>query len=63
MSTIFLCTLDERLSQGGINTQGNHVNVEEIKIDLQKHDYSSPLGDLHHRGRPLGTKELLNSQD
>jgi hypothetical protein len=33
MSNILLCTLDERFSP-----QGNHENVEEIKIDLKNHD-------------------------
>jgi hypothetical protein len=49
MSTILLHTLDERFPQGDIRTQGNHVNVEEINIEPQNHDYSSPP-DPHHRG-------------
>jgi len=36
--TILLGTLDERFSQGDIRTQGNHVNVGEIKIEPQIHD-------------------------
>jgi hypothetical protein len=38
MSTILLHTLDERFPQGDIRTQGNHVNVEEIKIEPHNHD-------------------------
>jgi hypothetical protein len=49
MSTILLCTLDERFSQGDIRMQGNHLNVEEINIEPQNHDYSSPP-DSHHWG-------------
>jgi hypothetical protein len=42
MSTILLCTLDDMFSQGDIRTQLNQVNVEEINIEPQNHDYSSP---------------------
>jgi hypothetical protein len=42
-------TLYERFPQGDIRTQGNHVDVEQIKIEPQNHDYSSPP-DPHHWG-------------
>jgi hypothetical protein len=49
ISTISLRTLYEIFSQAYIRTQGNNVNVEEINIEPQNHDYSSP-SNLHHRG-------------
>jgi hypothetical protein len=49
MSSMILHALDERLPKGDIKMQGNHENVEEIKIESQNHDYSS-LQDPHHQG-------------
>jgi hypothetical protein len=49
MSTILLHTLDEILSQRDIRTQGNHVNLREINIEPQNHDYSS-CPNTHHQG-------------
>jgi len=42
MKTILLHTQDERLSQADFRIQENHINVEEIKIDPQNHDYLLP---------------------
>jgi hypothetical protein len=58
MSTILLCTLAERFPRGYIKTPWNHVNVEEIKIKPQNHDYSSSL-DLHHQGFQLAPRNYL----
>jgi copper chaperone CopZ len=46
------------LPQGDIKTRGNHVNVEEIYIEFQNNDYSSPLN-LHHRGFHSAPRKYL----
>jgi hypothetical protein len=53
-----LHTMDERFPKGDIKTQGNHENVEEIKIESQNHDYSS-LQDPHHRGFNAAPRNYL----
>jgi hypothetical protein len=58
MSTILLQMLDERVLKGDIKPQGNHENVEEIKIELQIHEYLlSP--DPHHQGFDVAPRNYL----
>jgi hypothetical protein len=58
MLTMILHTLNERFSKEDIWMQGNHENVDNIKIESQKHDYSS-LQDLHHREFNSAPKNYL----
>jgi len=53
-----LYTMDEKFPKGDIKTQGNHENVEEIKIEFHNHDYSS-LQDPHHHGFNLAPQNYL----
>jgi hypothetical protein len=48
MSTILLHNLDKIFPQGYIRTQLDHVNVEEINIGPQNHDYANSPPNLHH---------------
>jgi hypothetical protein len=59
MSKILLHTLHERFPQGDIREQGNHVNVEEINIEPQNHDYSLPP-DPHDRGFHSAPRNYLS---
>jgi len=48
MSTLLLHTLQEKLLKVDIKMQGYHENMEEINVESQNHDFSSPQ-DPHHK--------------
>jgi hypothetical protein len=58
MSTIFLHTLDRRLPKKNIKIQGNHENVEEIKVEYQNHNYSI-FQDPCHQGLNAAPRNYL----
>jgi hypothetical protein len=39
MSSMILHALDERVPKGDIKVQGNHENIEEIRIESQNHNH------------------------